>query len=424
MLAISFSSLFLTVLLVQLSSGGLGPLDALSGSKLGFATSEIGVLGSAHFLGFFLGCWWAPRLIGLIGHSRAFSVFAAAGTVGTAAHMLLPDPWVWAALRVLSGLCVAGCYTVVEGWLHAKVSNATRGRSLGIYRVVDMVGGLTAQLMIGILEPAVYASYNILAMLCCASLLPLALTRLPQPATAGTLRLHPMMAPRISPMATAGVIVAGLTSACIRMVGPVFGERIGLAPEQIGIFLAVFILGGAVAQIPVGWLADRYDRRHVMVWLSLAAMGSTMLVLTMAARGPAAIFVNSFLVGATTFPIYSVAAAHANDFAERTRTVELNSSLLFHYAIGAIVSPVIGALLIDDFGPTAMFAFIGAIHAGLGIIGVSRMLVRPSPTTRTAYVYMPRTSFLIGRLFRRHRRTDRKPSVGSSAGGEDTRIPG
>ena len=38
---ISFAALFLSVILLQLSSGGVGPLDVLSGSELGFSRQEI-----------------------------------------------------------------------------------------------------------------------------------------------------------------------------------------------------------------------------------------------------------------------------------------------------------------------------------------------------------------------------------------------
>ncbi|MFT4782871.1 MAG: hypothetical protein ACI9IV_000600, partial [Paracoccaceae bacterium] len=48
---ISFAALFLSVILLQLSSGGVGPLDALSGIALGFSNEHIGLLGSAHFFG-------------------------------------------------------------------------------------------------------------------------------------------------------------------------------------------------------------------------------------------------------------------------------------------------------------------------------------------------------------------------------------
>ena len=61
---LSFTALFFSIFLVQLGSGSLGPLDALSGAVIGFSTEEIGLLGSAHFFGFFLGCYVTPRLIG------------------------------------------------------------------------------------------------------------------------------------------------------------------------------------------------------------------------------------------------------------------------------------------------------------------------------------------------------------------------
>ena len=77
-LLISFAALFFSVILLQLSTGGVGPIDVLSGVQLGFSRQEIGMLGSAHFLGFFIGCWWAPRLMGSVGHSRAFAAFTAA----------------------------------------------------------------------------------------------------------------------------------------------------------------------------------------------------------------------------------------------------------------------------------------------------------------------------------------------------------
>ncbi|MEZ5869522.1 MAG: hypothetical protein R3D46_14275, partial [Defluviimonas denitrificans] len=124
-LLISFAALFLSVVLLQLGTGGVAPLDALSGVELGFTTSQIGTLGSAHFFGFFIGCWWAPRLMGAVGHSRAFAAFTAAGTIGLIAHMMIVNPTAWALLRLLSGACVAGCYTVIEAWLNAKVTNET-----------------------------------------------------------------------------------------------------------------------------------------------------------------------------------------------------------------------------------------------------------------------------------------------------------
>lgn len=400
---ISFAALFLSVFLLQLSSGGVGPLDALSGLALDFTSAQIGMLGSAHFLGFFIGCWWAPRLMGSVGHSRAFAALTAAGAIGLLAHMLVVNPYAWALMRIATGLCVAGCYTVIEAWLQSKVTNASRGRAMGVYRFVDMSGSLVAQLMIGVLSPASYVSYNLLAILCCAALLPLTLTTAQQPETPKAPRLRPRLAIQCSPLAAAGVVVAALSSASFRMIGPVYGQEVGLSVGHIAWFLAVFVLGGALAQFPVGWLADKYDRRWVLIWLSVAAILSSAITAGSQGLGVSGIMISAFLFGATTFPIYSVAAAHAHDFADSSQRVELSAALMFFFALGAIAAPYLASNLIGSYGPPAMFVMIAAGHVVLVIFGLSRMRVRPTKTDRTPYLYAPRTSFIVGRLFRRQR---------------------
>ena len=411
---ISFAALFLSVLLLQLSSGGVGPLDAISGLMLDFSKQEIGMLGSAHFLGFFIGCWWAPRLMGSVGHSRAFAAFTASGAIGLMSHMLIVDPYAWALMRIASGLCVAGCYTVIEAWLQAKVTNATRGRAMGVYRVVDMGGSLCAQMIISVLEPASYVSYNLLAIVCCAALLPLTLTTATQPDTPASPRLRPRLAYDRSPLAAAGVVVAAVSSASFRMVGPIYGEDVGLDTNQIAYFLSAFVLGGALAQYPVGWLADKYDRRLVLIWLSVAAIASTIITISSTGLGTPGIMISAGIFGLTTFPIYSVAAAHAHDFASDDERVELSAALMFYFALGAIAAPYLAALLIDDYGPHSLFIMIAIAHGFLVVFGFARMRARPAPSDRTRYTYAPRTSFLVGRLTRRSRERAGSASKGPS----------
>ena len=400
---LSLTALLLSVVLLQLSSGGVGPLDALSGFELNFTTAQIGTLGSAHFVGFFIGCWWSPRLLGTVGHSRAFAAFAATGAIGLLAHMLIINPTAWALMRVATGLSIAGCYTIIEAWLQAKVTNQTRGRTMGAYRAVDMGASLASQLMISVLTPASYVSYNILALLCCATLIPLALTKSQPPETPYAPRLRPMLAIQKSPLAATGVVVAALSGASFRMVGPIYGKEVGLEIGQIAYFLAAFILGGALAQFPVGWLADKFDRRKVMIWLSVSAIISCLITIIIGGESTMVIFLTALFFGLTTFPIFSVATAHAHDFAEPNERVELSAALMFFYALGAIAAPLLASNLIEHYGPHALFVMIALAHLLLIALGLNRMLARPTRPDRTSYIYAPRTSFIIGRLLTRKR---------------------
>jgi MFS family permease len=396
-LLLSFAALFLSVVLLQLGLGGVAPLDAVSGEALGFTTGEIGLLGSAHFFGFFVGCWWAPRLMGNVGHARAFAAFTAAGVIGILAHMMWVDPYAWSVMRLASGLSVAGCYTIIEAWLQARITNETRGRTMGVYRVVDIGGNLGAQLMIAVLSPAAYISYNLLALLCCAAILPISLSRTEAPETPDAPRLRPRLAWDKSPLGAAGVVVSGITGAAFRMVGPVYGIQVGLAADRVALFLAAYVLGGALAQVPIGWLADKYDRRSVLIALSVAAVAACGLTVWSPQAGPTAVFLAAGFFGFVTLPVYSVSTAHAHDYAESHERVELSAAHMFLYAVGAIASPLAAALLIAAYGPGAMFAMLSVAHIALVAFGIIRMRARPAGT-RTAYTYEPRTSFLIGRL--------------------------
>ncbi|MEX0971105.1 MAG: MFS transporter [Paracoccaceae bacterium] len=397
---ITFAALLLSVTLLQLHSGAMGPLDALAGLAFGFSSTQVGMLGSAHFVGFFIGCWWAPRLLGAVGHTRGFAAFAALGAIGAIAHPIFIGPYAWALLRIMTGLAVAGCFTIVEAWLHAKVTNANRGRVLGAYRVVDMGASFVAQLLIGVLDPVSYVSYNIMAILCCAAIMPLMLTRSVPPNLPEAPRLRPIKTMLLSPLAAAGVMVAGVTSPAFRMVGPVYGQEVGLRADQIGLFLATAVAGGAISQIPAGWLADRYDRRHVLTGISLAAVAVCLLTAFFGQYSHSVVFVAAFLFGITTFPIFSISSAHANDFAAVDDMVEVAASLMFLYGIGAIASPLLASILIDNYGAGSLFVMMAVAHIFLSLFGLYRMRARPT-RTRSAYSYVPRTSFVLGRLFKR-----------------------
>ena len=395
---ITFAALFLSVVLLQLGAGGVVPLDAISGAALGFSKSQIGLLGSAHFLGFFIGCWWAPRLLGEVGHSRAFAAFVAAGTIGILAHMLAVNPLAWSLMRMAIGLCTAGCYTIVEAWMQAKVTNETRGRAMAVYRVVDTAGSLGAQLVIGVLTPGSYVSYNLLALLLCSALFPLTLTKAEPPETPAAPRLRPQLAWQRSPLAAAGVIVSGVTGAAFRTVGPMYGQEVGLLANQIALYLAAYVIGGALAQYPVGWAADKYDRRHVLIALSVLGTMTCVAAILFAGRGLWANYLTIAAFGFATMPIYSVSTAHAHDYATPMERVELSAALMFLYAVGAIASPYVASVLIEGFGPAAMFVMIAVAHILLIGFGLARMGARPSPGNITAYTDEPRTSFLTGRL--------------------------
>lgn len=402
-LLISLSALLISTLFVQMGIGALRPFDAISGQALGFSPVEIGLLASGHFAGFLLGCVFGPHLVRRAGHSRAFAVMAGAAVISIIAHPLIPDAMFWTAIRVLSGFSVAGCYTLIESWLQAKITNDIRGRVFSIYRLVDMSGQIMANAIIATLTPASYVSYNLIAIIMCLAILPLALTQSKEPELPERVSYQPFFAMRISPLAGLGVVVAGLSTATFGSVGPIYAIAVGLDLSQIALFLVVSTVGGMASQLPAGILADKVSRRTVLLVFSI--MASTLCLLMMlpvadiTVGGVPLVYVMSFLFGFTTFPIYSICAAHASDFVNQDRMITLSASLIFLYASGAIVSPLFAGMIIERYGASMMFSMIAAAHILLMIFTIYRNFVRPVEQTRR-YAYVPRTSMFIASILR------------------------
>lgn len=414
-LIISLSALLASVLFVQVGSGSLGPLDALSGLALGFSTVEIGYLGSAHFIGFFFGCIFGPQIVLRSGHARAFSVMAAISTISVILHPVVQEVWFWIILRLLTGFAVAGAYTVIESWLQSKLNKGNRGTVFSIYRMVDMTGMLISQLVIAGLTPAAYISYNLIAVVSCMALIPLALTQTALPALPEKLSFRPFFVFALSPLAAVGVIVVGITNSSFRMVAPVYAAQSGLDKAGVAVFLALAIVGGLVAQLPAGIIADRISRRATLVWFSVLAIVVCLAISSNAVPdigGIRFVYIGSFLFGFSTLPIYSICASHASDFAEQEDMLALSASLIFFFALGAVISPTVAGLLIDNYGPPALFSFIMAAHVLLLAYTGWRAMQRPGVNKSRPYRYMPRTSMYIAHFTRKRRKAEEADTQG------------
>ncbi|MEM9735250.1 MAG: MFS transporter, partial [Pseudomonadota bacterium] len=125
------------------------------------------------------------------------------------------------------------------------------------------------------------------------------------------------------------------------------------------------------------------------------------LWIAQAPSDPHTLYLAAALFGATSYPIYSVSSALANDRAPPEMSLELNASLVFFFSLGAVVSPTLSARLIDAFGPQALFLFVAAAHLALLIFALYRMTRRETVAPVTPYSYTPRTSMVLGRFLGR-----------------------
>jgi len=158
--------------------------------------------------------------------------------------------------------------------------------------------------------------------------------------------------------------------------------RAGVYPESIAAdvslaawFMAAAVIGGAIAQWPLGVLSDRIGRRNVLAMMCLTGTVLSAVVVFGASQWSfTAIALSGAAWGTIGFPLYSIAVAHSNDFAEPTEYVTVSAGLLLLYGIGAILGPLIASACINWFGAGGLFLFIAYVYGVLMIATLYRML--------------------------------------------------
>lgn len=387
---------------ILIGGNGLqGTFIALRGIEEGFSTSVIGMVGTGYFIGFVLGCVYITKVMRAIGHIRAFSALAAIASAASIMMVLVIDPISWFLMRLVQGVCFAGLFAVVESWLNARVTNATRARTLSVYRFVDLGSVTAAQYMIPLFGVSGIDLFAIIAMALSLSLVPISFADKSSPAPPKDVKFDIKVLWSVSPLATVGCIVIGLTNSSFRSLGPIYADGIGLSVTAIATFMSIGIFAGIVLQYPLGHYSDKLDRRVIILVSTIGALLASIYLAFLAGDGELANFIGIFAFGAFALPLYSLCSAHANDHAAPGQHALVSAGTLFFWSIGAVVGPLIASFLMEAFGPHALFAYVIVVLTFFAAYTLARIRVRdavPTEKRRMRFRSLLRTSTFFSKL--------------------------
>ena len=349
------SSLLAGVTLLLLGHGLLNTLLTLRGVAEGYSTGMIGLLMSGYFAGFLIGTWLAPSLIRRIGHIRTFSFYAALAATAVLLHVLIVNPWVWLVLRVMYGVALVTLYIVIESWLNAQVSGEKRGQVFAVYMAVNLGSLAAAQQLLGLASPMAFTLFALATILIGGAMMPITLTRQPQPTLPDVPSTDLLQLARIAPLPLMAAGISGFALGGFWGLAPVYAGQVGFDDAGIGLMMSVAILGGALLQWPIGLLSDRFERRVVLLWVvtlaTFLSLGSAVL-----GAGPALLGL-MFIWGGLAFSIYSIAVAQMVDHLNPDEILSGSSGLLLANGFGAAFGPEVAGGLMHLTGPVALPLF-------------------------------------------------------------------
>lgn len=366
------AALLFGVAILLTGQGLQGALIPTRAALEGFSTVTIGAIGAAYFLGFTIGCMRGGTYLRAVGHVRVFAAMTAAASAAPLVLGLWTDPWLWVALRLLTGFCFAVLFVVIESWLNGCTSNETRGGVFSIYVFITLTVMALGQLMMLLYDPRQLELFVIASILVSSALIPVVLSRSEGPEGPQISRINLRRLFEISPSSSTSCFVAGLTNGSFWAISAIFASQVTGNTNSAAWYMTSGVIGGAICQWPLGLLSDRLDRRRV---LAVTALGAGVVGAVIVSAGSEVSELSLMLLGALwggmAFPLYAVAVALANDHARDDEYVKVSSGLLLLFGIGAVVGPLLATQGMRIWGPSGLYVFSSAVHLLLfGFVGI------------------------------------------------------
>ena len=390
--------------LLLLANGMFGTLIGLRTQIESFSTAVAGLIVAAYFLGLLAGGIQAVRVVAAVGHIRAFAAFASIMSVSALGIVLVIDHFAWAALRFVGGFCMAGMIVATESWLNERCTNQTRGQVMAFYMITNYLAAGCGQFILPLGDPAGFELFCVASIIYSLALVPVLLTRASAPRPSPPERASMPELWKLSPLGLIGATAAGIVNTNFQGLAPVFAHNEGFTLTQTSTFMAAGIFGGLLLQWPMGRLSDRVDRRTVLAGVALGTAAASFGVGLIAGTASGAFTGLIVLVaayGGLSSTVYSLCAAHTNDFTPPDKLAQTASGLLIAYGLGASAGPVLTSNLMEMFGPTTLFMVNAGVHGSLGVFALYRMYRRaPKPKAQQRpIVESPGGQFTSGQLY-------------------------
>jgi MFS family permease len=294
--------------------------------------------------------------------------------------------------RFATGASVALLYAAGESWLSGAVGKHERGSVIGFYMVCTKGALALGPFLIFGAAPLAAEPLMTAALLGALALAPICMTSQaqPEPPKAEPLAIAEQF--RTAPAAVIACFGAGLVNAGVLTLAPIYAQQ-HFGVSAAAAFQAAAWTGSLFLQWPAGRVSDRIDRRLVIaVLLALAGAAALTLALlkdTLTLTQASLLF---GLWGAGGLSFYGIAVAHMADRAEPGQLARATSGLLFVWAVGSVIGPVLLGLVVDFTDLSALFWYAAILSIALAIVMIYRRAARELSRIKIPFLNSPATS--------------------------------
>lgn len=344
---------FVAMLLVQMGNGLTGTLISVTGESNNLSPLLQGLILSAFFGGSLAGAFSAPLFIARTSHVTSLVAYTIALSLATFCFALTNDPLHWIVIRLVAGAAITGLFATIESWLNLGTQDVWRARVFAIYIFVQLGGLASGQLLLNARSVGIDVLFIFAGLLILSSAFLMRFERVQNPKLELTKYISVFRLAARAPLGVLCVSLSGFAWAGLMASGPAVAETMGLSDFEKSLFMALAVFSGMAAQLPIGWLADHFDRRIVLA--SLTAVAGAGALTASLSPSLSVLFLFAFVFGAATFPLYAVGVACINEVLAQSERTSASAVMIVFFDFGAVIAPLLLAFATAMAGPRAYF---------------------------------------------------------------------
>jgi MFS family permease len=351
------------------------PLVSLNLERWGYGSDVIGLMGSLPSLTFLFISPVLPALTRFFGSGTMLwsSLLLAATSIW--ALTLSDNIYYWFFLRLMIGLSMAVLFMVSETWLNKIASEKNRGRTVAIYVSSITLGFAFGPVLINFIGSEGSRPFIISALIVLSgglAFLPVG-RQFPDLGEKGSYSIFSFI--RIAPMISAATILVAFFDGSVLTLLPVYGVKNGQLLEMSVLMTSALLAGNVLLQVPIGWLADRFDRTKVILACGIVGvLGALLLPL---------VVLNNYLLwpmlilwGGGVVGTYTIALAVMGQYFKGGDLITATAAVNMLWGLGGLFGPAIAGTAMEIYEPHGMpltFAAACAIFVLIAALSLRRM---------------------------------------------------
>lgn len=379
----TYLSLFISNLFLIAGTGLLSTYLPLFLSKSGQSTEFIGVLTSSYYIGLLVGSKVGFYVIASIGHIRTFATSMAILIICVVLHGIVEFPLVWLVFRFVVGISMMCNYMVLESWLNDQATEENRGAIFSYYMIASYLGMMFGQHSISIYPELGMQPIFLICLFLAMAIVPISSMSKIHSEYVEPLKVSFFEYLRKAPQSLSAIFFAGVINGSFYGLAPIFVQKLGFETEKVALFMFVTVLGGFLAQWPMGLLSDNF-RRSILLRVNACSLFIISILFVFTPIDFDLFLVLTFLFGIFSFTIHPLSAALANSRVSDRERVGVAAALLFSFGVGASLGATVISNIMTNVGAMSLYYSYSVLaiimFLVLSIIDAKQQKENPAPT--------------------------------------------